>query len=151
MKTTGEVLASLLTEQIKHENKNYLFVLCAVIIATELDLRQELVAGMRAGDAGEIKSCIERAQSKRLLASQAAHFLKEHWGTWSDIGDPSKPYSAPVIRELANACKLGFPKDEAKARLAELIYDRQKSRLPGVQKTSQLQLMDVRTFLRNQD
>ena len=147
-KTTGQVLASLLKEQIKYENKDDLFILCVMTIATQLGVQQEVVAGIRAGDAGDIKSCIERAQSKRLpLASHAAPFLQKHWGTWSDIGDPSKPYSAPVIRELAKACKLGFSKDEAKARLEEHIDIRKKSRLPGVQKTSQLQLMDVKKLI----
>ena len=136
-----DTLIALLHQQIKNVARSDLFVLCTLVYATQLGVREQVLATIREET---LQACVVRAQSKRLkLTNNAASFLKQRWGDWHDVCLITKEFSESIVQELARLCKLGVSKNDAKDRLRRHIYNRRVGKTPGVAKSPKLQKMDV--------
>ncbi len=117
-RSKGEVLATLLEEQMQSLARSELFVLCTMSIATKLNLEIQVLKNVKEND---VRSCVAKAQFRRLvLLGHAERLLDKHWPGWGDIGEngnPNRQYSQIIVEELAKLCKLGISKEDAKVRL----------------------------------
>ena len=135
-----DTLNALLHQQIKDVDRADLTVLCTLVYATQLGVRERVLTTVREET---VQACVVRAQSKRMkLTTNAASFLEQRWGDWNDICHISKEFSGSVVEELARLCKLGISKDDAKNRLRRHIYDRRIGKT-HVTRSPKLQKMDV--------
>ena len=135
------VLIELIHRKTKDVARADLFVLCTLVCATQLGVREQVLATV-----GEetVKASVVRAQAKRMkLVNNAAMFLEQRWGDWHDICPFTKEYSESIVQELARLCKLGITKKDAKDRLRLHVYNRRIGKTPGVAKTPKLRKMDV--------
>ena len=136
-----DTLIALLHQQTKDVARADLFVLCTLVYATQLGVRERVLTTVREET---LQACVVRAQSKRLkLTNNAASFLKQRWGDWNDVCLITKDFSKSIVQELARLCKLGISKNDAKERLRRHIYNRRIGKTPGVTKSPKLQKMDV--------
>ena len=147
-RSKGEVLATLLEEQMQSLARSELFVLCTMSIATKLNLEIQVLKNVKEHD---VRSCVAQAQSRRLvLSGHAERFLDKHWPGWGDIGEngnPNRQYSQIIVEELAKLCKLGISKEDAKLRLKAQTYKRRTAKLPGVSNTPALQRIDIKAVV----
>ena len=147
-RSKGEVLATLLEEQMQSLARSELFVLCTMSIATKLNLEIQVLNNVKEDD---VRSCVAQAQSRRLILSgHAESFLNKHWPGWGDIGEngnPNRQYSQIIVEELAKLCKLGISKEDAKVRLKAQTYKRRTSKLRGVSHTPALQRIDIKNVI----
>ena len=135
------ILIELLHQQTKDVARADLFVLCTLVCATQLGVREQVLATV-----GEetVKASVIRAQAKRMkLVNNAATFLEQRWGDWHDVCPFTREFSESIIQELARLCKLGISKSDAKDRLRLHVYNRRIGKTPGVAKTPKLRKMDV--------
>ena len=136
-----DTLIALLHQQTKDVARADLTVLCTLVYATQLGVRERVLTTVREET---VQACVIRAQSKRLkLTNNAASFLKQRWGAWNDVCLITKDFSESIVQELARLCKLGISKNDAKDRLRRHIYNRRVGKTPGVTKSPKLQRMDV--------
>ncbi len=136
-----DTLIALLHQQTKDVARADLTVLCTLVYATQLGVRERVLTTVREET---VQACVIRAQSKRLkLTNNAASFLKQRWGAWKDVCLITKDFSESIVQELARLCKLGISKNDAKDRLRRHIYNRRIGKTPGVTKSPRLQKMDV--------
>ena len=136
-----DTLIALLHQQTKDVARADLTVLCTLVYATQLGVRERVLTNVREET---VQACVIRAQSKRLkLTNNAASFLKQRWGAWNDVCLITKDFSESIVQELARLCKLGISKNDAKDRLRRHIYNRRVGKTPGVTKSPKLQRMDV--------
>ena len=136
-----DTLIALLHQQTKDVARADLTVLCTLVYATQLGVRERVLTTVREET---VQACVIRAQSKRLkLTNNAASFLKQRWGAWNDVCLITKDFSESIVQELARLCKQGISKNDAKDRLRRHIYNRRVGKTPGVTKSPKLQKMDV--------
>ena len=84
-RSKGEVLATLLEEQMHSLARSELFILYTMSIATRLNFEIQVLRNVKK-DA--VRSYVARAQSGHfMLAGYAERFLDKHWPGWGDIGE----------------------------------------------------------------
>ena len=82
-RSKGEILNTLLEEQMQSLARSELFVLCIMSIASKLNLEIQVLKIVMEND---VRSCVAKAQSRRLvLSDHAERFLDRHWPGWGSI------------------------------------------------------------------
>ena len=147
-RSKGEVLATLLEEQMQSLARSELFVLCTMSIATKLHLEIQVLRNVKECD---VRSCVAKAQSRRVvLSGYAERFLDKHWPGWGDIGQNgnfNRQYSQIIVEELAKLCKLGISKEDAKMRIKAQTYKRRTAKVQGLSITPALRVVDIKAVI----